>query len=85
MVQKSKSVLKRQRQQVAHTQRNRHSKSRMKSAVKNVLSATKHDQAEPMYREAVSLIDGLVSKGIIHKNTAARRKSKISRHLNSLS
>jgi len=56
----------------------------MKTAIKKVLSATKKDEAESLYKEAISLIDRLVSKGITHKNTAARRKSKISHHLNSL-
>lgn len=56
----------------------------MKTAVKKVLSAAQKDEALKFYTEAVSLIDRLVTKGIIHKNTAARRKSAISRHLNSL-
>ena len=85
MAGKSKSVLKRQRQQEVRRRRNQPYKTQVKSAVKRVLSATKREEAEPLYREAVSLIDGLVSKGVIHQNTAARRKSRISRYLNSLS
>ena len=81
---KSKSILKRQRQQERHYHRNQHYKSQMKTAIKKVLSATKKDEAESLYKEAISLIDRLVSKGITHKNTAARQKSKISHHLNSL-
>lgn len=84
MAQKSKSILKRQRQQEVRYHRNQHYKSQMKTAIKKVLSVTKKDEAETLYKEAISLIDRLVSKGIIHKNTAARRKSTISRHLNSL-
>lgn len=84
MAQKSKSILKRQRQQVKRYQRNQHFKSQMKTTVKKALSATSKDEAEPLYKDAISILDRLVSKGIIHKNTAARRKSKISHHLNSL-
>ncbi|MFQ6673823.1 MAG: 30S ribosomal protein S20 [Fidelibacterota bacterium] len=82
---KSRSVLKRQRQQEKRYQRNKRQKSRMRTAVRKVISAANRDQAEPLYRDAVSLIDRLVSKGIIHRNTAARRKSALVRHLNSLS
>ncbi len=57
----------------------------MKTAIKRVLSSSKKEEAETLHKDAVSLIDRLVTKGIIHKNTAARRKSAISRHLNSLS
>ena len=85
MPDRSKSVLKRQRQEGKHYQRNKHQKSRMKTAVRKVISATNRDEAEPLYRNAVSLIDRLAGKGIIHRNTAARRKSAINRHLNSLS
>lgn len=76
--------MKRRKQQEIRYQRNKRYKSQMRTAVRKVLTSTSRDEAEPMYREAVSLIDGLVAKGIIHRNTAARRKSVISRHLNTL-
>jgi|TARA_Y100000310_G_scaffold78655_1_gene75309 ribosomal protein S20 len=56
----------------------------MRTAVKKVMNASKKDEAEPLYREAVSIIDSLVSKKALKKNTAARRKSSITRHFNSL-
>jgi ribosomal protein S20 len=56
----------------------------MRTAVKKVMSTSKKDAAEPIYREAVSLIDSLVSKKVLRKNTAARRKSAITQHFNSL-
>jgi len=46
--------------------------------------AGKKDEAEKLYKEAVSIIDKAAGKGLIKKNTAARRKSRITRHLNSL-
>ena len=59
-------------------------KSKLRSAVKNVLTSSKKDEAEKLYKEAVSIIDKAAGKGLIKKNTAARRKSRITRHLNSL-
>ena len=53
-------------------------------AIKNVLETTDFSKAENPYKKAVSVIDKMVSKGHLKKNTAARRKSQITRHLNSL-
>jgi small subunit ribosomal protein S20 len=58
--------------------------SKLRSAVKNVLTSSKQDEAEKLYKKAVSIIDKAAGKGLIKKNTAARRKSRITRHLNSL-
>jgi|TARA_B100000315_G_scaffold47101_1_gene41884 small subunit ribosomal protein S20 len=79
------SVKKRYRQQMKNLQRNQHYKSQMKTAIKNVLVCTDKADAEKHYPKVISLIDSLVSKGVIHKNTAGRKKSLISHHLNSLS
>mgnify|MGYP001105424039 CR=1 FL=1 len=81
----TKSVKKRVRQAEKHRQHNLHYKSKMRQAVKKVLSTTDADTIGPLYREAVSIIDKVASKGIIHKNKAAREKSKITRHMNGLS
>jgi len=56
----------------------------MRTAIKKVLTTSKKDEAEVLYKNAISILDRLVSKGIIHKNTASRRKSQISRYYNSL-
>ena len=58
--------------------------SNLKTAIKKVTSATDYEKAEVNYRAAVKQIDKAASKGLIKKNTAARRKSRITRHLNSL-
>ena len=58
--------------------------SKLKTAIKKVTLATNNEKAEVDYREAVKQIDKAASKGLIKKNTAARRKSRITRHLNSL-
>tara|TARA_B100001179_G_C18296525_1_gene277659 strand:- start:195 stop:368 length:174 start_codon:yes stop_codon:yes gene_type:complete len=57
----------------------------MKSVVKKVKSSKDKNEAEMLYREAVSIIDNLTSKKILHRNTAARRKSSLAKHVNSLS
>ena len=58
--------------------------SNLKTAIKKVTSATDYEKAELDYRAAVKQIDKAASKGLIKKNTAARRKSRITRHLSSL-
>ena len=84
MTTRTKSVKKKQRQESANYERNQEYKSKMKTAISNVLSAKNKDEAEVLYRNAISIIDGLESKNIVHKNTAARRKSALTKYLNSL-
>ena len=81
----TQSVKKRVRQNEKRRLYNLNYKRKMRTAVKKVMQSTVKDDAEPLYRSAVSLIDKVHSKDIIHKNKAAREKSKITRHLNSLS
>ena len=59
--------------------------SDLKTAIKRVLESTDLDKAKVLYTIAVSTIDKMVNKGNLKKNTAARRKSQITRHLNNLS
>ena len=76
--------LKRERQDKKRRASNIAQMSKLKTAIKKVTSATDHEKAEVDYRVAVKQIDKAASKGLIKKNTAARRKSRITRHLNSL-
>jgi|TARA_B110000438_G_scaffold42271_1_gene42079 small subunit ribosomal protein S20 len=76
--------IKRERQDIKRRARNVSNMSRLRTEIKNVLQSTDKDKAQAEYTKAVSLIDKAVGKGLIHKNTAARRKSRITRHLNSL-
>ena len=82
---RTKSVKKRQRKEIANYDRNQQYKSKMRSAIKKVLASTEKTEAEMLLREAVSVIDSLESKKILHKNTAARRKSALTNHVNNLS
>ena len=79
----SGSELKRVRQSQKSNLRNRHYKSMMKTAIKNVLNANKKD-APNLLVEAVSAIDRVYSKKVIHRNSAARHKSKLTKYVNSL-
>jgi len=77
--------IKRERQDKARRERNVKNLSRLKTLIKSVLSTTDSSAAEPIYKDTVSFIDKMAQSGLIHKNTAARRKSQITNHLNSLS
>ena len=61
-------------------------KTGIKTAVKKVYDAIKSEAAEEKILDALnsaySLIDRAVSKGVMHKNTAARRKSRLAGHVN---
>ena len=77
--------IKRERQDKKRRARNVEGLSRLRTNVKKVLSATTKSEAELVYGNAVRVIDKAVNKNLIHKNTGARRKAQITRHLNSLS
>ena len=76
--------IKRERQDIKRRSRNVTNISRLKTTIKKVLSSTNKKDAEKIYKLAVHYIDKAVSKNFIHKNTGSRRKSQITRHLNSL-
>lgn len=76
----TKQARKRARQNITNRTRNKWQKTRANTAIKSVLALVEGKQsaeAKTAYQSAVSLIDRLVSKGIIHKNKAARHKSRL--------
>lgn len=82
-----KSQKKRNRQTEVRTQRNRAFRSELKTRTKNALAAAESGDAaaaEEALRLAQKRIDAAASKGILKKNTAARRKSTLTRQVNSL-
>ncbi|MBL7066490.1 MAG: 30S ribosomal protein S20 [Candidatus Marinimicrobia bacterium] len=81
---KNLSVQKRIRQAEKARLRNKHYKSLMKTMVKKVRAANTKDEAETLFREAVSIIDSIAGKGIIHKNNAANKKSNLAAHVANL-
>ena len=79
----SGSELKRVRQSQRNNLRNRHYKSMMKTSIKKVLEADKK-AAPTLLNQAISIIDRVCGKGIIHKNRASQQKSKLTKYINSL-
>lgn len=76
-----KSAAKRHRQSLVRRSRNRAVKSELKTHIKGVLQAIKTGdvaKAESAYRLVAKRLDQASSKQIIHKNSAARRKSRLS-------
>lgn len=81
------SVKKRIRQNKVINLRNRSLRTKLRTATKKVDTAimnNKLEQAKSDLKEAVPIIDRAVSKGIIHKNNAARKKSRLMRKVNTL-
>ncbi|HYE02751.1 MAG TPA: 30S ribosomal protein S20 [Phycisphaerales bacterium] len=80
----STSARKRIRQNAKHNARNRWRKAGMRTAIKGYLDKLAHgtpDEAAEALRTAVSVIDRTASKGVIHRNQADRRKSRLSAKL----
>jgi small subunit ribosomal protein S20 len=78
------SALKRARQTTKRTAQNRANTSRLRTALRKFRVALKSGdsaQAKSHFSETVSMIDKAVHKGVIHKNTAARYKSRLSARL----
>ncbi len=80
-----KSAEKRARQSVKRRAANKEDKSKMRTLLKNVRTEKDKEKASAALREAVSTLDELASKGLIHKNKAANQKSKLTKHVNKLS
>ena len=76
--------LKRERQDKKRRSRNIENLSRLRTYIKKVLATTSKSDADSVYRSTVKIIDKAVSKNLIHRNTGARRKAQITRHINSL-
>ena len=82
-----KSQIKRNRQNDAAHERNKAVKSGLKTAVRKFREAAdagEKDQAITLGQEAAKKLDKAASKGVIHKNQAANRKSAIAKRAASL-
>lgn len=78
------SAVKRMRQNETRRVRNKAIKSKVTTLVNKVLDSTEKEQADVILKQAVSEIDKAASKGKLHKNTAARRKARLTKHVNKL-
>jgi small subunit ribosomal protein S20 len=83
----TKSAEKAARQAEKHRARNVALRSRMRTAVRNVSTAVaggNKEAAQVSYKQAVPVIDSLVSKQIIHRNKAARHKSRLAARIRAM-
>jgi small subunit ribosomal protein S20 len=74
------SALKAHRQNVQNRDRNRQYRTRLRGALRDIRSAIdagNPDELKDALRETVSLVDKMAGKGIIHRNTAGRYKSRL--------
>jgi small subunit ribosomal protein S20 len=76
----TKSAVKRIRQNERRRVRNRAVRSQVRSALKEARAAQGPEQRSSI-AEAIRALDKAVTKGVIHRNTAARKKSALARRL----
>ena len=83
----TRSALKRIRQSEKRRVRNAAVRSGVRSAVKGTrtaIAAASADEARASLARAIRLLDKAVTKGVVHRNAAARKKSRLARQLNAL-
>ena len=83
----TKSAEKAAQQAEKHRARNLALRSRMRTVIRKVTSAVaagNKQAAEAGYKEAVPVIDSLVNKQIVHRNKAARHKSRLAARIRAL-
>ncbi len=76
-----KSAEKRARQSVRRRDRNRRDRTRLRTALKKVRQAETREAGRAALKDAESLLDRYATRGIVHPNTAARTKSRLSAHV----
>lgn len=83
----SAQAKKRARQAEKHREHNTAQRSAMRTFVKKVLKAIGSGDkagAEAAYKQAVPMVDKMAGKGLIHKNKAARYKSRLNSRIRAL-
>ena len=82
-----KSAEKRQRQNVKRRDINRGNRTRLRTEIKRLraaLAGGDKDAIQAVYAATVSAIDKSVNKGVLHRNAAARYKSRLTARVNGL-
>ena len=83
-----KSAEKRNRQANRRNEANRRNRSQLRTEIKKLRSAVEagnQEEAKALLGATVSLIDKSIQKGILHKNAAARHKSRLTSSVNGMS
>ena len=81
MAKRTKSALKANRQNIKRREQNREQRSKLRTALKAIrasLDASDLEGARKALSKTVSIVDKMATKGIIHRNTAGRYKSRLS-------
>ncbi len=82
-----KSAEKRVRQNAKRNTVNRSNRSKLRTQIKSLrtaLAGSDQNQSRELLNPTISVIDKAVNKGLIHKNTAARHKSRLTKHVGNL-
>ena len=80
MAKRTKSALKANRQNIKRREHNREMRSKLRGALKAIrasLDAKDLTAAKAALSQTVSIVDKMATKGIIHRNTAGRYKSRL--------
>jgi len=80
LAKRTKSALKANRQNIRRREHNRQLRARLRTALKAIrarLDAKDVDGAKAALSRTVSIVDKMATRGIIHRNTAARYKSRL--------
>jgi small subunit ribosomal protein S20 len=78
---RTKSALKANRQNIKRREHNRQMRSKLRTALKAIRASLDDkdlDAAKSALKATVSIVDKMATKGIIHRNTAGRYKSRLS-------
>ena len=81
MAKRTKSALKANRQNIKRREHNRQLRSKLRTALKAIRASLDDqdvDAAKSALSQTVSIVDKMATKGIIHRNTAGRYKSRLS-------
>ncbi|MFO7694961.1 MAG: 30S ribosomal protein S20 [Vicinamibacterales bacterium] len=78
------SALKAHRQNIVRRERNRQLRSKLRGSLRSIRALIDEDEfgkAKTGLKGTISLIDRMVTKGVIHKNAAARYKSRLQKRV----
>ena len=84
MAKRTKSALKANRQNIKRREHNRQMRSKLRTALKSIrasLDAKDVKGAKAALNATVSMVDKMATKGILHRNTAGRYKSRLGARL----
>ena len=79
-----KSAIKRIRQISVRRLRNRYYGKTTRNAIRSLRSVTNKSEATTKYNSVASMLDKLAKRGVIHKNNASNKKSRLAKYINRL-